>query len=231
MFTQGFESMTRWAISIGLVIATASAATANGYGESAPWQFETPGARAVNAAVLDLIEKKRGGYYDSFKSTNYNTSNTYIRQQTNCTVASSASGNSGSNGVSAATSSPTVTNGASTSSGTTGNGATSTLGAGDPFGTVGALGLYGTGTSGATGNWATGLGPGVTGSVQTSQSNAGSILASGVSGSSTTSASGAIGANGGFTSQALNSAQTNNGAQTSSVNGSTACAGYGGPLN
>ena len=214
-------------LSMILMASLTQASFANGYGESAPWQFETPAARAVNAAILDLIEKKRGGYYDSFKNTTYNTSNTYIRQQNNCVLSSSASGNAGTNGTSAATSSPTVTNGASTSAGTTGNGASTTVGSADPYG----LGtIIGTSTgSTATGNWVTGLGSG--GLAQTNQSNAGSVLASGVSGSSTGASSGAIGAGGGTTYQVLNSTQGNSGAQSSAVSGSTACSGVGGPLN
>lgn len=216
-------------LAASLVLEPASA-LANGYGESAPWQFESSAQRAVNAGVLDLIEKKRGGYYDSFKSTNYNITNTYIRQQTNCSVSSSAAGNEGSNSLSASTSSPTISNGATTSAGTTGNGASNAV---EGFGTGGGMagaGIAGSGFAGGGTSGAGGWGTGSSGRVQTAQSNLGSNLSSGVSGSMTGASSGAVGANGGRTEQALNSQQQNYGAQTSSVNGSTACSGVG-PLN
>ena len=64
------------------------------------------------------------------------------------------------------------------------------------------------------------------------QDNSGS-LASGVSGSSTNTSSGSISAGGGQNSRVLNSDQANNGSQSVSMNGNTACAlaGTGGALN
>ena len=38
-------------------------ALANNYGESLAWQFKTSTDRANQAVLLDLIAKKRGGYY------------------------------------------------------------------------------------------------------------------------------------------------------------------------
>ncbi|MDB5579293.1 MAG: hypothetical protein JWR80_4469 [Bradyrhizobium sp.] len=70
--------------------ATAPAPTlANNYGESLAWQFKTSSDRANQAAVLDLIQKQRGGYYAA------PTYNTNIARQYNCSIAATATGNSG----------------------------------------------------------------------------------------------------------------------------------------
>ena len=57
------------------VLLNAPAALANGWFESRPWQFQTSADRANNALLLDMIERKRGGFYDGFSTTitNYNT--------------------------------------------------------------------------------------------------------------------------------------------------------------
>jgi hypothetical protein len=91
-----------------LTLAPVSA-LANNYGESLAWQFKTSTARANQAALLDLIEKKRGGYYAAPIYT------TNIARQYNCTIAASATGNS--NGQSAVANSPTVTGATATSTG------------------------------------------------------------------------------------------------------------------
>lgn len=216
--------MTRTTTAVLLLSTTlcASAARANGLGENVPWQFESANEIAARAAVADLIEKKRNGYYGPSVNNAYN--NTYINHQTNCSVSSSALGNSGSNGVSASTSSPTITNGATSSALTTGNSTSNLLGGGNP---VQVAGLTDAST---TGNWATGGSAGSSGYIGTSQGNAGSQLGSGVYGSSNTSSSGAVGAGGGTTSSAINSTQSNGAAQTSTISGSAACTGVG-PLN
>ncbi|MCP9482666.1 hypothetical protein NNA36_11905 [Shimia sp. CNT1-13L.2] len=64
---------------------------ANGLGESRSWQFETTADKANKAVVLDMIEKKRGGYYDGFDTTVYNTTN--IGTQVNCNNIADAAGN------------------------------------------------------------------------------------------------------------------------------------------
>ncbi|MES2937116.1 MAG: hypothetical protein V4864_05515 [Pseudomonadota bacterium] len=185
-------------------------AWANGLGENGSWQFQTSQDKVNKGAVLDLIERKKGGYYDSFKTTINN--NTYIDKQYNCSLSANSQGNSGSNGMTASTSSPSTSNSGSTSSSTGANTASNGV---SQFGLPGVLvALNGATTPG-------------TGAVANTQSNSGS-LSSGVSGSSTSATTGAISADGGRTDQALNSDQNNSGAQTASVSGSTACAG---PLN
>jgi hypothetical protein len=191
-------------------------AGANGLGENGSWQFETSQDRVNKGAVVDLIERKKGGYYDSFKTTNYNNSYTYIDKQFNCSLTASSSGNTGNNGQDASTSSPSVNNTGSTSSSTTGNTASN-----------------GTSQNGFPGVLTASAGNGFpyNASLGNNQSNSGA-LNSGVSGSSTNANTGPISAGGGATDQMLNSNQSNTGSQQASVTGSTACNGpLAGPLN
>lgn len=96
------------AAALGLAILPAPL-LANNYGESLAWQFKTSTDRANQAALLDLIQKRRGGYYAAPIYT------TNIARQYNCTIAANASGNS--NGQSAVANSPTVTGAAATATG------------------------------------------------------------------------------------------------------------------
>lgn len=73
------------------------AAHANGFGESAPWQFETASEQAANVATNDLIQRKKGGFYDGFDTVVYSTSVTNIGSQINCNNLASAIGNEASN--------------------------------------------------------------------------------------------------------------------------------------
>jgi len=75
---------------LALALAAApSPAFANNYAESLAWQFATPADIAAQAAVRDLIERRRGGAYTAPAYT------TNIARQVNCSVAASATGNSG----------------------------------------------------------------------------------------------------------------------------------------
>lgn len=204
-------------LAIVLSMVPCAAALANGWLESRPWQFDTSADKANKAAVVDLIERKKGGYYDSFKTniTNNNVNNTYIDRQVNCSVGASAVGNSGSNGMTGSASSPNVNNTSSNNANTTGNSNSSGVNNSDPAGVV----IDNNGTNPNT-------------VVDTNQSNNGSNLGSGVTNSASNSASGPIAANGGTVNQALNSDQTNTGAQSASVANSTACSLTSvGPLN
>ena len=69
-------------------IAHAPAAQANNYGESRAWQFRTSADRVNLAAIADLIEKRRSGYY---QAPVYNST---IERQYNCGITSTATGNS-----------------------------------------------------------------------------------------------------------------------------------------
>ncbi|HVZ42277.1 MAG TPA: hypothetical protein VHA82_00590 [Ramlibacter sp.] len=197
-------------------LAWAAPVFANGIGENGSWQFETTQDRVNKGAVVDLIERKKGGYYDSFKTTNYNTSYTYVDKQFNCTLSAASAGNTGNNSTSAATSSPTVNTSGNTNASTTGNTASN-----------------GTSQNGFPGVLSQNYGPGYpyNASLGNNQSNSGALNSS-VSGSSTSANTGPISAGGGSTDQMLNSNQSNNGSQMASVTGSTACNGpLVGPVN
>lgn len=176
---------------------------ANGFGENPNWNFQTNQDRLNKAAVLDLMEKKKGGYYHAMTPT-YNT---YIYRQVNCTMSSSTTGNTGINGTTASTSSPVLNNSGSTTSSTDANTASNGLPSGGWGGLVTAS-----------------LGELAAGSIASSQSNTGS-LGSGVTGSNTSATTGPLSANGGVSNQTLSSMQSSAGTLSSSINSSTACAG------
>ncbi|VVT18124.1 conserved hypothetical protein [Roseovarius sp. EC-SD190] len=71
-------------------------ALANGYLENRPWQFQTTTDRANKAVVLDLIERKKGGFYDGFTTNIHNETN--IGSQINCNNNANATGNIADNG-------------------------------------------------------------------------------------------------------------------------------------
>jgi hypothetical protein len=191
---------------LGLALGLSSPAFSNGFGESAPWQFQSSQEKVNRATLLDMIEKKKAGYYDSFRSTyNYNT---YIDRQVNCTLTAANTANAGTNSTSAATSSPTLTSSGSTNSNVAAN--------------SGSSGLSQAGLNGVLTPSQTSSVP--TGTLSNSQSNSGA-LNSGVSGSSTSSSTGAVTAGGGTTDQVLNSDQNNSGSLSASITGSTACSG------
>lgn len=200
-------------LSAGAVATVALALTgygtpvhANGFGENAPWQFETSADKANKALVEDLILRKKSGYYDSFKVT-YNTTNNYnIGHQTNCTVSATAAGNSGSNSVSGQTSSPSVSNSGSTSADSTGNSSSN--------------GYASQGQSGVV--FDPNGSPIPSGTVDNQQDNSGTQTA-GVSDSSTSASVGPINAAGGRNDLALNSNQSNGGSQSVSMTGTSAC--------
>lgn len=104
-------------------------AWAGNYGESTSWQFQDAATQANMAAVQDMIQKRKSGYY---AAPNYTTN---IARQYNCSVSASAAGNTGSNSTIA--NSPS-TSGASANA--TGNANTTTS---DGYGASGA-GISGT---------------------------------------------------------------------------------------
>lgn len=103
-----------------LPAVVAPPAQANNYGESASWQFATPNDLATQTALRDLIERRHGGV---FAAPMYNT---HVDRQYNCSIAATATGNSGvqsavanSPGVTGATSSATGNGNAATVAGDT----------------------------------------------------------------------------------------------------------------
>lgn len=79
------------------VLGSFQTAQANGFGESAPWQFLTASDQAANVAMTDLMERKKGGYYDGFQTIVYSTTVTNIGSQINCNNVASAVGNEAAN--------------------------------------------------------------------------------------------------------------------------------------
>ncbi|MBI5275968.1 MAG: hypothetical protein HY854_05855 [Burkholderiales bacterium] len=197
------------ALGAAALLFSVPAALANGLGENGSWQFQTTQDRVNKGAILDLIERKRGGFYDSFTTNNYNTTYNYVDKQFNCSVSSTSTGNAGTNGMDASTSSPTVTNSANTSASTNANAATN-----------------GVTQNGVPGVVLASLNPSYpyNGSLGNNQANSGA-LNSAVNGSSTNSNTGPVSAGGSSTDQVLNSTQNNSGSQSASVSGSTACNG------
>ncbi|WP_454903448.1 hypothetical protein [Variovorax gossypii] len=155
-------------------VVAAVGASANNVGENIAWQFQTSTDKANQAAVQDMIQRKKAG---SYGAANY-TTNTYIGKQYNCDVTATAQGNQGTNS--------TVANSPSTSGA----------------------------AANSTGNANTGYGG--AGTVTTGQANTGTV-GSFVNGSTSSNVQG-------WSSQALNSNQTNTGNQSASVSGSSACA-------
>lgn len=172
--TRSLSSNAARAALCALLAAAAACASANNVGENSAWQFQTSADKANQAAVQDMIQRKKAG---SYGAANYTTNN-YVGRQYNCDVTSTAQGNQGTNSTTA------------NSPGTSGASANS------------------------TGNSSTGIGG--TGTVNTGQANSGAV-GSAVIGSTTSNVQG-------WSSQALNSNQTNTGSQSASISGSSACA-------
>ena len=212
-------------VGLGVVLVVAPSETrANGWQEDHSWQFQTPQDMANLATVATMMQLQRGGYYDSFKpanTTNNILNTTNIEKQVNCSVGASAVGNSGTNGMTASASSPSISNSGSTGASSLGNTSTNSIG-GEPKNFVLAS------TSGGTpGNTLTGGAPSG-GTLSNGQTNSGAQNSS-VSNSPTSISSGTVSAGGGTSSQVLNSSQSNTAGQTASIANSQAC--VGGPLN
>jgi hypothetical protein len=190
---------------LGLALVLVSpGVNANNLGENSVWQFNTAQDKVNKTTTLDQIQKQKAGYYDGLRPVyNYTT---YIDRQFNCSVSAMTTANTGSNANSASNSSPSVNNAGTTSSSTDANSASNSL----PQNSV-------NGTSATP----------LTSSLVSNQSNTGS-LASGVTGSSTSAATGAVTAGSGTSNQALNSNQSNTGSLSAGITGSNACVG---PLN
>lgn len=110
-----------WASLAVALIVSAAPAYANGWLESRSWQFDTSADKANKSAVLDMIERKKGGYYDGFSTTVNNYTNTNIGTQINCNNVAEATGNIASNGQTA--NSPQVSNTSGVTSDASGNSA------------------------------------------------------------------------------------------------------------
>lgn len=146
-------------------------AHANNYGESYGWQFRTSADRANQAIVLDLMERRRAGYY---QAPNYTTT---IERQYNCGITATALGNEGSQ--SAVANSPSVSGPTSLA---TGNEASTVLNGrgGGSSSTQSNTGVVSAGVNGSASTWVNGS---PTQALNSTQSNSGQQAAS-VAGSS-----------------------------------------------
>lgn len=198
------------AVAIGCT-SLGSAALANGYQEDGSWQFQTSADKANLAAVANVMQLQRGGYYDSFHST-YNTINNsttnFAGSQINCSVGASSVGNSGTTTAAVSAASPTTTTSSSPSASSTGNANATTVSSSNSQGASNIT----TPTSQGNGGTQNSL-------VGQSESRSGNVTAA--SGTTTTDTS---------TMQS-----DSHSVQNASVNGSTACKGItaqaSGPLN
>ena len=99
-------SFTRPLAGVVALAVIATPALANNLGENYAWQFQTTADKVNLAAIQDMIQKRRNGYYAAPVYT------TNIESQYNCNVSSTAQGNQGTNSTVA--NSPTTSgNGAS----------------------------------------------------------------------------------------------------------------------
>jgi hypothetical protein len=197
--TMGKRNFMKILTSTGVAVAVMISPTfANGLLENRPWQFQTTTDKANKSAVLDLIERKKGGYYDGFGTVQNIDARTYIGAQFNCSNNAQSTGNLADNSQA----------GPSTSDNSASNISSDSTGNSDTTSSNATGNAAGTGTVGAD-----------LASMTGSQGNSGTI-ASGVDGSSI-GGSGAV--SNGSTNQDLSNNQDNSGNQASGVDGSTAC--------
>lgn len=197
---------------MGVLLATSS--LANGLFENRAWQFQTSADKANKSVVLDLIERKQGGFYDGFNT--YNTTN--IGTQVFCNNNANTTGNIAENGQAGP---DTSSNGAPNISADSTANSDTTSSQSDGFGNGGSLNTPTSSQDTSQTNVAnTGeIQPGVTTNQESSQTNSGAIE-SGVDNSAIDNSFGDV--TNGDTNQALNNEQNNSGTLTSGVDG-TAC--------
>ncbi len=142
-------------------------AAANNYGENFGWQFRTSEDRVNQAAVLDMIEKRKAGYY---AAPVYQTT---IERQFNCGISSTATGNTDTQ--TAFANSPSVSGASST-----GTGNASDTGISGPSGASSDThqGNSGAVSSGVTGDTAASGYGSATQALNSSQTNSGDQAAS-----------------------------------------------------
>ena len=99
-------------------LMAAGGAHAQGWlSETVPWQFQTSADHANKALVNDIIEKKKGGYYNAFQSTYI----TNIDRQVNCNFQPTSAGNSNANSQDSRVSSPEASSAAGNTATSQGN--------------------------------------------------------------------------------------------------------------
>lgn len=109
------------------LLAPSPGAEANGLFENRSWQFQTSTDRANKAVVLDLIERKKGGFFDSFAPPSV------TNHFTNCNLVADAAGNVSTSDMYASTSSPEIAPGSNMTADSTGNDAINSQGGDGPL--------------------------------------------------------------------------------------------------
>lgn len=169
------------------------------------WNFRTSTDISNRSAVVDLMERKKGGYYNSFIVNNeYVTTTNIAGDQNNCSQTVSSVGNSGTNVTDATTSSPSSSADGTLGSAAIGNDYQTGL---DTALNGGEVSAQGDNSSMAT----------------VGQTNESSNQASSINDSAISNTAGAINASGGYSDQQITSSQTNSGNQSASMSDSVAC--------
>jgi len=106
-------------------------ATANGFLEQRPWQFDTANERIAKERLLELRERKKGGFFDSFQTQN-NFKTVVQGDQITCNLEATALGNSGTNTADARNSSPDLNSSGTITSSASGNQGTNSADGADP---------------------------------------------------------------------------------------------------
>jgi len=224
-----------------LVLSFSASAWGNAFDESRPYRFPTTGDRFNNAYTLDIIEKKKGGFYDGFNTTN---NNTYITNHNgdviNCTVQASAIGNQHIPSMSATTGSNVLSPQMTQTASAQGNGATnnatntssqSTVATGSSSNNTANDITGGNNASGSDFSFGSddqntvnnsGGSSTVSDQLSNNQNNSGNQSTQ-FTGNNNNFAPGNVSADGNTTNQTLNNTQNNSGNQSASVTGSTGC--------
>lgn len=191
-------------VAAAVLVTLAVPAVANEPGSNLGWQFQGAAARSVGVSTLDLMSRQSGGYYNQWQNNyTYNTDNStttvFGGGQTNCSLATTATGNSGSPTGYSSNASPSIASSPSTSAYAAGNQA-----------------------SGST----TGTGGNLTAPLNTVQDSYGSPVGASVSGTVSSAGVGQLNSGTSTSSQILNNNQSNTASPTSaSVSSSSACSG------
>jgi len=154
----------------GIAFAAAGPSSANNLGENSAWQFRTSADKANQAAILDLIARRRSGYY----AAPIYTTNIARQVKMICSIGASAVGNS--SGQSSVANSPSVSGATSTSTGNSNSTSVDAVrGGGTSSSTQGNSGQI---VSGVTGGTETSVRGDAWQALNSSQSNSGSQSAS-----------------------------------------------------
>jgi hypothetical protein len=233
-----FNGLSR--ISVIALSSYSLTVSANGFLENRAWQFDTPSDKIAKSTMLDLMEKKDGGYYDSFDVYNNYITNV-AGDQVNCNLSANAIGNTGNNAASGSASSPGIETPGSISADALGNqGSNSTSGSrpsilddGDNLVDASStLNDSATGSANSVSHGSTGTDSlfGQAGQlINSSQGNSNSPQNANVDNASVNTSIDGMNASGGVSDVALNSSMANTDSpQTATVNDSDACRLYRG---